>query len=594
MMNKQSPTTGTDQASGPELRDNMLVEWDVPITMSDGNVLRADVFRPVAAGTYPVLLSHGPYGKGLAFQEGYATAWNIMAEQKPEVLAGSSNKYQNWEVADPEKWVPHGYVCVRVDSRGAGRSPGMMDFFSERESADFLECIEWAGTQPWSSGKVGLHGISYYANNQWRAAASRPRHLAAIMAWEGYNDRYREGTRHGGILNTFSRDWMTMQVKRVQHGLGTGGARSAVTGELVSGPETLPENELTRNRVDFYKELQARDLCDEYYRARTPRLEDIEVPLLSAGNWGGQGLHLRGNVEGYLRAGSHQKWLELHGGAHWVEYYTDYGLDLQRRFLDHFLKGEDNGWDRQPAVLLQVRHVDRFVQRHEAAWPISRTDWQRFYLDPTGMKLARQPPLNATQLEYEAMGAGLTFRSDPMETETEITGPSALKLRLSSSTTDADVFAVFRVFDPAGEEVLFYGALDPQAPVGQGWLRASHRKTDPARSLPYRPYHTHDERQPLVPGVAVDLDVEIWPTSIVVPVGYRIALTLLGRDYEHDGAEANLSTLKRPMRGCGPLLHDDPVDRPPETFGGEYTLHVEPQSPPFLLLPVIPSPHPVA
>jgi hypothetical protein len=184
------------------------------------------------------------------------------------------------------------------------------------------------------------------------------------------------------------------------------------------------------------------------------------------------------------------------------------------------------------------------------------------------------------------MGEGITFSTPPLRGETEITGPSALKLFVSSSTADADLFAVLRVFDAAGKEVLFQGALDPKTPVGQGWLRASHRKLDRELSLPYRPYHTHDEKQPLKPGVPVELDIEIWPTCIVVPAGYRIALTVRGRDYEHDGAAATLSNMKNPMKGCGPFTHEDPTDRPPALFGGKVTLHFERQ--PFLLLPVIP------
>ena len=101
-----------------ETRDGMRIDWDVPITMDDGLVLRADVFRPVAEGRYPVILSYGPYAKGLAFQDGYPSAWQRMAEKHPDVTAGSSNLYQSWEVVDPEKWVPHDYACVRVDSRG--------------------------------------------------------------------------------------------------------------------------------------------------------------------------------------------------------------------------------------------------------------------------------------------------------------------------------------------------------------------------------------------------------------------------------------------------------------------------------------------
>jgi putative CocE/NonD family hydrolase len=138
-----------------EVRDGMRIDWDVPIKMDDGLVLRADVFRPVFKGRYPVILSYGPYAKGLAFQDGYPSAWARMAEKHPDVTAGSSNLYQSWEVVDPEKWVPHDYVCVRVDSRGAGCSPGLIDHFSPRETKDFYDCIEWAGVQEWSNGKVG-------------------------------------------------------------------------------------------------------------------------------------------------------------------------------------------------------------------------------------------------------------------------------------------------------------------------------------------------------------------------------------------------------------------------------------------------------
>src|SRR5262245_57986958 len=149
-----------------ETRDGMRIDWNVPIPMDDGLVLRADAFRPVADGTYPVLLTYGPYAKGLAFEDGYPSAWKRMVQKHPDVAAGSSNKYQNWEVVDPEKWVPDGYVCVRVDSRGAGRSPGVIDPFQPRETDDLAACIEWAADQPWSNGTVGLNGISYYAMNQ--------------------------------------------------------------------------------------------------------------------------------------------------------------------------------------------------------------------------------------------------------------------------------------------------------------------------------------------------------------------------------------------------------------------------------------------
>ncbi len=571
-----------------EIRNDMRIDWDVPIPMDDGIVLRADVFRPAGQGRFAVLLSYGPYAKGLAFQDGYPSAWGRMVHDHPDVAAGSSNLYQNWEVVDPEKWVPHGYACVRVDSRGCGRSPGHVDHFSPRETRDFYSCIEWAAEQPWSNGKIGLSGISYYGINQWQVASLEPPHLAAMCIWEGAADFYRDMTHHGGILSTFWKNWYDMQVKTVQHGLGERGPRSRATGELACGPETLSEEELAANRADLDRDILAHPLDDAYHRERSADWSKITVPFLSAANWGGQGLHPRGNFEGYLRAASAQKWLEVHGLEHWTHFYTDYGRRMQKRFFDYFLKGEDNGWERQPAVLLQVRHVDHFEERAEQEWPLERTRWTKLYLDPANDALTAELPSRNAGRSFDALGDGLTFLSPPLRSETEITGPSAVKLFASSSTEDADFFVVLRVFTADLREVVFQGAIDPHTPVAQGWLRASHRKLNTSLSMPWRPFHTHDQIQLLRPGEVVELDIEIWPTSIVVPAGHRIGLTVRGRDYEYATSGGRLSNFKNELKGCGPFLHDDPRDRAPSVFGGQTTLHCGEGYPAQLLLPIVP------
>ena len=540
----------------------MRIDWDVPITMDDGLVLRADIYRPPQEGKYPVILSYGPYAKGLSFQEGYPDQWQRMAAQHPDVTEGSTNKYQNWEVTDPEKWVPDGYACVRVDSRGCGRSPGYIDHFSPRETRDFYLCIEWAGIQPWSNGKVGLSGISYYAINQWHVASLQPPHLAAMIPWEGAADWYRDMTYHGGILCTFWANWYKKQVMTVQYGLGKRGYVNPNTGELASGPEELSDEEMAKNRTDLGAAIKTHPLDDRSHRERSPDWSKINVPLFSSANWGGQGLHPRGNFEGFTQSASKQKWLEAHGLEHWTEFYTRYGVTLQKRFFDHFLKGLDNDWKKQPRVQLQIRRIDGFVQRSENEWPLARTRWARFYLNPSNRDLSKKPVDTEGSIEYQALGDGVTFMSPPLEEETEITGPLAAKLFISSSTTDADLFLIFRVFAPDGNEVVFQGALDPHTPIAQGWLRASHRKLDPRLSTEYRPYHTHDLREPLTPGKAYELDVEIWPTCIVVPVGYRIALSVRGKDYEHPGKGIRIKSFVNEMRGCGPFLHNDPDDRP--------------------------------
>jgi hypothetical protein len=312
------------------------------------------------------------------------------------------------------------------------------------------------------------------------------------------------------------------------------------------------------------------------------------VPLLSASSWT-HSLHERGNFEGYLGVSSTEKWLEVHGLEHWTVFYTDYGVDLQKRFFGHFLKGEDTGWKDQPLVSLNLRAVDgSFVQRGEQEWPLARTQWTKLYLAADGESLAREPGQSAS-LEFEALGPGLTFLTEPLAEPMEITGPCAAKLFASSSTEDADFFVVIRVLDPDGNDVSFVSAQDPRGIITKGWLRASHRKLDRERSLPYRPYHPHDEKQPLTPGETVELDIEIWPTSVLVPAGYRVGVTVLGRDFAWEGDGPWPQIYGIDMRGDGIFHHNDSSDRPASVFGGRTTLQTGGENASYLLLPIIPS-----
>ena len=159
----------------------------------------------------------------------------------PEVLEGSSNKHQNWELFDPEKWVPEGYICLRVDSRGAGRSPGYLETWSPREAKDIAACVDWAGVQPWSNGKVGLHGISLLMKVAGAAEASiSPRCVGRARHWLPRTCRRRHPQR-------FLFGWYPPG-DAVQHGVGERGARSVVTGEPVAGPLNLSDEELKRTR----------------------------------------------------------------------------------------------------------------------------------------------------------------------------------------------------------------------------------------------------------------------------------------------------------------------------------------------------------
>jgi hypothetical protein len=175
-----------------------------------------------------------------------------------------------------------------------------------------------------------------------------------------------------------------------------------------------------------------------------------------------------------------------------------------------------------------------------------------------------------------------------LETDLEITGPIASKLWVSSETNDADLFLVLRAFSPDMKEVTFQGALDPHTPLAQGWLRCSHRKLDKDLTLPYRPYHTHDEIQPLNKDETYEVDVEVWPTCIVVPKGYRLGFSVRGKDYVYPGDSGTDFGEYAGWTGCGLFKHDDPVDRPAEIFGGTVKLHTGADRQAYIMLPIIP------
>ncbi len=478
----------------------MLVEKNMPVPVGDGHQLRANIYRPDRSGRFPVLMSLGIYGKDIHFADGYKPQWEKVSTLNPTIGdEGSSGRHLRWEMIDPERWVPDGYVVIAVDGRGSGQSPGYLDPFSPRETQDFYDAIEWAAVQSWSSGKVGLIGISYLAIKQWQVAALQPPHLAAICPWEGGCDLYRDWSHHGGIFsNSFPTAWWPRQVLPNQHGNAATHHRDRDTGSVTTGP-ALSEQLLKSNRAEHPDDLERHPFDDAWYRERTPDLGRILVPVFSAGNWGGAGLHLRGNVEGFLRAGSRQKWLDMHVGTHFESFYLPAYVARQKRFFGHFLKGEDNGWDREPIIRLEIRSPAGVASRFESEWPLARTDWQRHYLDAADHSLTRVPPAAPASTDFMALGEGVSFLTAPLAEPTEFTGPVTARLWISSSTSDADLFATLRLFAPDGEEIVFVGASDTE-PVSRGWLRASHRELNTAMSTPFRPYHRHDGACKLEPG----------------------------------------------------------------------------------------------
>lgn len=389
------------------------------------------------------------------------------------------------------------------------------------------------------------------------------------------SDYYRDRCRHGGILsNGFIKFWWNRQIITNQYGRPGRAARNW-------GPDTiegdLPESELDANRQDQTKDNALHRFRDEaYYASKEYHMGDIQVPLLSVANWGGICLHLRGNVEGWYWAGSDLKYLRFITGRHDLPFYYQEEVEVQKSFLDAFLKGEDReGWTvkgKLPKVSIVLRKGDvgfnnaaaekSYIRRSEVDWPIPRTRYTKFFLTAEGGLTESDKISKSETGSYRALGTlkepqFLRFETDPFEDETEITGHIVAHLNVSASAypnsknipTDIDLFVTIRHISPAGNEVFYTGTAGDPVPLTKGWLRVSLRNVDLNHYknrpwLPHRNYTTADVR-PVITGEVYSVDVEIWPTNVVVEKGGRIVLEVASGD----------------TQGSGIFTHDDPTDR---------------------------------
>ncbi len=555
------------------VEEHMIIEKDVSIPLRDGSHVVGNVFRPRGAKRSPVILNYSPYGKDVHFSSFWPELFAELREEHPEITGQSSLRHLAFETPDPEVWTRLGYAVVRVDSRGAGKSPGRLQPNSPQEFLDAYDAVEWAGTAPWSNGKVGLLGISYYAAGQWMIAQLRPPHLAALQPWQGTSDFYRDRTRQGGIFSSGFVEFWWESVYTNQHGNGESRYIDYFTGQRNTGPD-LPPDQLAANRVDYIQEVLDHPLEDDWYKARSAELGKIDIPTLVGANWGGLQVHLRGTLLGFAGIASTEKWLRIQRGSYFLSFYHPDNIETQRRFFDRFLKGEEEAWADEPTVDVVLRSAEDGVKEHLTGteWPLPQIEEHRLHLNAAAMSLGAAPT-EAAHTTYAAATGRAVFTTAPLEDPLEFAGPISLTLRVSSSTTDADLFAVLRAYKPDSEEITFYAASGPGSPVSLGWLRASHRRVDPRRSGFLQPFHTHDVYEPLEPGEAYDLQVEIWPASLHLPPGSVLELTLLGRDFT------------RTEEGPGFTGHDHPEDRPRTVFHGQQTLSTGPGVSAYLSLP---------
>ena len=459
------------------------VVWrrDVAVKMRDGVTVYADVFLPVGTEKVPAILSWSPYGK------------TVPQPAPPGVPPSAVSGLQRFEGPDPAYWCNHGYAVINVDARGSFFSEGDIYYWGTTSANDCYDFIQWTAAQDWCNGKVAMSGNSWLAIIQWFAAAQNPPHLAAVAPWEGHIDLYRCDVLRGGIRDTAFNDMNT----------GT---------------------QIGLNRVeDMTAMAQKYPLTNGYWQDKAPQLERITVPAYIVASWGGHQ-----TIDAYRRISSREKWLRVHNTGEWPDYY-EHAEDL-RRFFDHFLKGMRNGWERTPRVRLSVLDpggVDQ-VDRPERDWPLARTNYQKLYLDAARGTLSPNPTTVESVARYRADDnqSELSFTID-FKTDTELVGYVSLHLWVETDAADdADVFVLLHKLDAAGEPLSGrFGYIGPD-----GRLRASHRRLDASRSTPWLPYHRHDQEEPIKPGQAVLLDIDVRPAGMRWHAGEKLELIVGGHN----------------------------------------------------------------
>jgi len=504
----------------------MKVEKGVTVTMCDGVRISLCVYRPDAPGQFPALFAASPYQYEMDDVPAY-----------PLFL---------WRETGPVEWyVSQGYTYVHADVRGSGQSEGEFEFMGLNEQQDYLELIAWIVKQPWCNGRVGGIGQSYYAMAQWLMATYNPPGLACIAPYDGLVDQYRGSNYHGGIFCSYRSVWYASLRADNQHRPAGGKGRPPMRFDLVGA--------ITEHTLD-----------DAFWRERSPywRLDQIKCPVLSIGHWGKMGLHLRGNILGYEEVKAPKKLVvtgarntfEAHKMFDQVEFHEKELLP----FYDLHLKGKNNGFMEAEPVKLFVRGAN--VWRAEEEWPPQRATYVPYYLrkGPSGSVTSlndgglstEKPPANEPSTSYtypdwqwvsgvaiigpdgrvDPARRVLTFTTAPLAADLDVTGSIMLKLHASSTAIDTQFIVKLSDQQPQDDSARNKGEQPSFTPVSKGWLKASHREKDMARSTPTRPFYTHLNPQPLKPGEIYEFDIEVLPISYVFKKGHHIRLELANGD----------------------------------------------------------------
>jgi putative CocE/NonD family hydrolase len=569
-------------AVGAQAANASVALCDVPITMSDGVVLRANIWLPSSTGHYPTVLTVTGYNKDAGDPTGEC------ASSPSQGIAGD-------EPALAEK----GFAVMVLDDRGTGDSGGKWDSWGERTQQDYKEVLDWIQGQGWSDGGVATTGESYMGITSLliaeadaaRVKEGKPRAVQAVWADIPMADAYRDVTFQGGSVDSgFIPLWLGLVT-------GLSDLPPASAQENPQEAATVYLEHLFGNAEFSVSHILGAALGEEdaydgpFYRLRSPvvRASEITVPVVIQGGW--WDLFQRGEPL-LWESLTNSKDRVLFMSAHYhitsgPEYETP---NLKEAWFSHWLKGTKNGVQKTPKVNLYP--INGTHWEHFKTFPLPKTSYRRLYLSgessgsaplsvhdgslgsapPTGESgdtapllpasspcsretaqwtagAASNPFCDTTNNTYEA--SSLTYTTAPLGAPEKIAGLLKTNLWASLSTSDATLVAVLSEVEPDGKS----------EQITAGFLQASLRATDPSlatygpKNIITRPWHpfTKESQQAVTPGQPTEYEVEIYPTGVIVPAGDRLRLTV-GTANTFTGTPT-VPTLGQELGGTITLLH---------------------------------------
>lgn len=471
------------------------------VTTRDGTRLAYVVYLPSAQGRLSTVFQYGPYFGG---------------GSPPDM-----------------RWLKAGYAVVTANVRGTGCSQGQFDLFGPHDGPDGADVIDWIGHQSWSNRRIGMIGYSYPGHTQLLVAAQHPKWLRAISPSAITMNTYDDIVWPGGIYNV---GFVSRWTLGLQPALAAMGAQARMTwgdkecqANMAAHPmPTLLEQTIHHPRFDaWWKERSLADYADK-----------VEVPTFVSQSWQDNETSVNGATQMYARLKA-PKWLALSSGGHGYTYMQSAFQDSLVKWMDHWVKGVNNGAEKQPKVTVywelggQAPPVAAW-ETHYADWPVPGVQDQTFQLNADGSlspsDAGKEGDGKPRRYVYgpgvELIGSNaqfslaqdptglLAWTSAPLSKDMTILGAIQVHLFVSSDNTDTDFVVSLHDIYPNGNVQY----------LQRRFLRASMRETDVAKSTPQFVYRDFDKPAPLVPGKVYEINLSLPPVGAVLRKGHKLQM----------------------------------------------------------------------